>query len=764
MTDLLEGLNPQQQIAVGTVEGPVMVLAGPGSGKTRVLTHRVAYLVREAGIDPVNIVAVTFTNKAAREMAERLERLIGPQHERLTVGTFHAICARILRRHIHHLGYDNSFIIYDADDQQRVVKQVLKEMDLNDKVYRPSSIHAAISRAKNELQGPREFSRNARTHWEEVAGRIFERYVDKLQSSNAVDFDDLLLLTVRLFREAPHVLESYRNRWRFIHVDEFQDTNIVQYEIVKMLGEVHRNVFIVGDIDQGIYSWRGADYRNILRFEEDFPEVREVVLERNYRSTQTILDAATAVIRRNPNRKEKNLWTDKGKGPKITVFEAYNEQEEAEFIVREIRRLTARGRVKLSDCAVMYRTNAQSRAIEDAFVRARMPYVLVGGTRFYERREIKDVMAYLRLVHNPFDSISMERVINVPPRGIGQKSWNDLVSWAAQLGVPIYTALQVLKGEVEGAAGEAESPFLPDIPAPFAGRARSALLEFLDLLDGLIKARHERNVVELLDETIERIGYREYLRDGTSEGEERWENVLELRNVAAEYAFHPVETGLPAFLEEVALVSDVDVLARQSGRDAVTLMTLHTAKGLEFEAVFIAGMEENLFPHSRSQGDQEQMAEERRLAYVGITRAKERLYLLHTFRRTSYGRSDLVEPSRFLRDIPPLLIDRQGKREVGRQGTLDLGAGRSLRTGVESRRYASTARPSDAARMARRERTRQQRAGLEFKAGDKVRHAQFGEGIVISSQANGDDEEVTVAFPGHKPKRLLQSFANLQKI
>lgn len=741
-----------------------MVLAGPGSGKTRVLTHRVAYLVREAGIDPINIVAVTFTNKAAREMAERLEKLIGSRREQLTVGTFHAICARILRRHIHHLGYNNSFIIYDADDQRRVVKQAIKELNLDEKVYRPAAIHGAISRVKNELQGAEEFSTRARSYWEEVVARVFERYADKLKESNAVDFDDLLVLTVRLFLEAPAVLESYRDRWRFIHVDEFQDTNIVQYEIIKLLGEKHRNVFIVGDVDQGIYGWRGADYRNILRFEQDFPEVREVVLEQNYRSTQTILDAATAVIRHNKDRKEKRLWTEKGKGPQIIVFEAYNEQEEAEFIVREIRRLRGHGGVSLRDCAVMYRTNAQSRAIEDAFVRAHMPYILVGGTRFYERREIKDLLAYLRLLHNPFDAVSLERIIGVPARGIGQKTWNDLVAWAAELGVPVYTALQLLRGEVEGDEGQAESPFLPDIPAPFAGRARSALLEFLALVDQLIRVRYERNVVELLDEVIERAGYAAYLRDGTPEGEERWENVRELRSVAAQYVYQTIEAGLPSFLEEVALVSDVDDLDRGGDRDAVTLMTLHTAKGLEFQVVFITGMEENLFPHSRSQESADQLAEERRLAYVGITRAKERLYLLHTFRRTTYGQSSLVEPSRFLRDIPNNLVERQGKREVSRQGVLDLESGRTLPTGSGSRRYARADRSAETARAARREATQQKRAGLQFKPGDRVRHAHFGEGIVVTSKASGDDEEVTVAFPGQTPKRLLQSFANLEKV
>ncbi len=760
--DLLADLNPQQREAVSRIEGPVLVLAGPGSGKTRVLTYRIAYLVKEAGIEPYNILGVTFTNKAAREMKVRLHALLGERAEAVTLGTFHATCARILRRHIHHLGYESSFVIYDADDQRRLVQQIVRELNLDDRTYRPPAIHAAISRAKNELVPPDVFQRKASTYWEEVAGRVYAAYQERLRASNALDFDDLLLLTVELFRQVPEVLEAYRRRWHFLHVDEFQDTNHVQYELVRLLGAEHRNVFVVGDIDQSIYTWRGADYRNVLRFEKDFPEAHTVYLEQNYRSTQTILDAAQAIIEKNPNRKPKRLWTEKGHGPKIIVHEAYDEVDEANFVVREVARLVARGEARRSEIAVMYRTNAQSRSLEEAFVRAAVPYVLVGGTRFYERREVKDLLAYLRVVHNPFDMMSLERIVNVPPRGIGEKTWADLLWWAGELGVPVYTALQVLATLVEqrGAPEDkAESPLLPDVPPPFDRRAERVLCAFQALLQELMQARQTLNVLELLDLIVERAGYEAYLRDGSDEGEDRWENVKELRNVAAQYAFLPPESGLTTFLEEVALVSDADEVDTE--RDAVTLMTVHTAKGLEFKVVFLVGMEEGLFPHSRSLDDAESLAEERRLAYVGITRAKERLYLVHTFRRQMWGRSDLSEPSRFLYDIPPHLLQRPQVREA-RQGTLGFDMSRSLRS---SRRAANERDVELAAkRVQRQQAARAQKAGLQFKPGDRVRHPKFGEGVVVASKPSGDDEEVTVAFVSEGPKRLLASLAKLEKI
>ncbi|MDQ7030254.1 MAG: UvrD-helicase domain-containing protein [Ardenticatenia bacterium] len=757
---MLDELNPQQRDAVTRMEGPVLVLAGPGSGKTRVLTYRIAYLMKTAGIEPANILGVTFTNKAAREMRARLEQLLGERAQHVTLGTFHATCARILRRHIHHLGYEPDFAIYDADDQRRLVHQIIRELNLNERTYRPTAIHAAISRAKNELISVTAYQKHATAYWEEVVGRVYAAYQERLRASNALDFDDLLLCTVELFRHVPDVLNAYRRRWHFIHVDEFQDTNAVQYELVRLLGETHRNVFVVGDVDQSIYAWRGADYRNVLRFEEDFPDAHVVYLEQNYRSTQTILDVAQAVIAKNPHRKPTRLWTTKGPGPKVVVHEAYDEVDEANFVVREVARLVARGEAQRREIAVMYRTNAQSRPLEEAFVRAAVPYVLVGGTRFYERREIKDLLAYLRVVHNPFDLISLERIINVPPRGIGQRTWLALLGWAEEMGLPVYTALQVLaehQGQ-DGAGEEGRSPLLPNVPPPFDRRAERVLTAFFTLLQELIRARRERNVLELLDMIVERTGYELHVRDGSNEGEERWDNVRELRNVAAQYALLPVESGLSTFLEEVALISDADRV--DSSRDAVTLMTLHTAKGLEFKVVFIVGMEEGLFPHVRSLDDQEALAEERRLAYVGITRAKERLYLVHTFRRQMWGRSELSEPSRFLRDIPERLI-RRPRTRTSRQVPLGLDVGHTL----------STARPRHrrdeelaAARQRRQAATRAHKVTLRFKPGERVRHPTFGEGIVITSRPSGEDEEVTVAFVEEGTRRLLASLAKLEKL
>ena len=769
MAELLDGLNPQQREAVTAIEGPVLVLAGPGSGKTRVLTHRIAYLVKVAGIDPHAIVAVTFTNKAAREMRSRLEQLLGNRVDGLTLGTFHAICARILRRSIHHLGYDNAFVIYDTDDQRRLIKQiVVQDLNLNEKTYRPTALHAAISRAKNELLSPDQMEKQAASYWETVAARVYARYQERLREANALDFDDLLLLTVRLFREEPNELERLRRRWHFLHIDEFQDTNMPQYELVRLLGETHRNVCVVGDIDQSIYSWRGADYRNVLRFEEDFPERRTILLEQNYRSTQTILDAAQAVIRRNRHRKPLELWTDKGRGKPIVVHEAYDEVEEAQFVVREIRKLVRQGEARYADIAVMYRTNAQSRALEEAFVRGGVPYVLVGGTRFYERREVKDLLAYMRLIHNPFDAVSMERVINVPPRGIGARTWETLITWANQLGVPIYTALQVLAASRGGVDTdeEAPSPFLPDIPPPFDTRSANALLAFYTLLRDLIRVRHRMNAVDLLQEVIERINYHEYVKralsDGEDDAEERWTNVQELLAVANQFSYVDPAQSLSDFLEDIALVSDADTI--DENRDAVTLLTLHTAKGLEYKVVFITGVEENLLPHSRSTDERDSLDEERRLFYVGITRAKERLYLLYAFRRQTWGGYDTRQPSRFLRDIPTSLLARPQKRSP-RQGTLGIG----LKQSHASRRTHPSRSTHDTSVQRRKQKRREavsaEKASLAFAAGDRVRHPKFGDGVVISStRTRSGDEEVTVAFEAEGIKKLLASFAKLEKL
>jgi len=744
-TEILAGLNPAQREAVETVQGPVLVLAGPGSGKTRVLTHRVAYLVKAYEVPPWQIMAVTFTNKAAREMKERLYRLLGEQFRKLTIGTFHAICARILRREAEAIGLSPQYVIYDSGDQLSLARRAVRDLDLDDKLYRPQTMLRRISQAKNELLKPDEMP--AGTYRDEVARRVYERYQALLTENSAVDFDDLLMKTVQLFQQDAEVRTRYQNRYPFVLVDEWQDTNMAQYELVKRLAGARATLFVVGDEDQSIYRFRGADYRNVARFRQDYAEARVILLERNYRSTQTILDVANAVIARNLHRHPKRLYTEEEGGPQISVVEAYDEQEEGDLIVSEIQRLVARGEASLGDCAVMYRTNAQSRPIEDAFVRRGMPYKLVGATRFYERKEIKDVMAYLRLIHNPYDGVGLARIMNVPPRGIGQKTTETLARWSGEMGLPVYASLQLLL-EAEESGNETRSPF--------GTRAERALVGFAAMLEHLIRARHELNLLELLDLVLEQSGYATFVQDGTDEGQTRWENILELRTVARDYADLAVETALTTFLEEVALVSDVDNLDEQV--DAPTLLTLHAAKGLEFAVVFIAGVEEKLFPHSRSMEDPEQMEEERRLCYVGVTRAKQRLYLIHTFRRTLYGESEMREPSRFLHDIPPNLLKGQERKRAARQESLGLEPGRFLgrpRPGVTA--FSPVRQPKPAAAE------RHEPAGLRYQTGDDVQHEVFGKGVVIESKPSGGDEQVMVAFAGVGLKRLLASLAPMEK-
>jgi DNA helicase-2/ATP-dependent DNA helicase PcrA len=724
MDNLLEGLNPQQQKAVTASDGPVLVLAGPGSGKTRVLTHRVAWLALERNAAPWSIMAVTFTNKAAREMRERLEGLLGASSaRRLTLGTFHATCARILRREAEAAGISRDYAIFDSDDQLRLIKQVLKDLGLDDKQYRPRAVHGAISRAKNELVPPQAYDTG--TYYGEVVKRIYERYQALLATNGGLDFDDLLMKTVQTFAQNPDVRTRYQERYHHVLVDEFQDTNQAQYTLLRQLSGTHHNLFCVADEDQSIYAWRGADYRNIRRLRDDHPDLLTILLEENYRSTQTILDAAHAVIRHNPDRTEKSLFTRRGQGPEIAVHEAYDQDDEAEFVVDTITRL-ARERVRYGDCAVMYRTNAQSRALEDAFIRAGMPYRLVGATRFYARREIKDIVAFLRLIHNPGEGVSMARVINVPPRGIGQKTVSALESAAQERGVSVYEVMH-------------------DLPDALGTRAQRAVAAFLEMLEGWLAAGEHLTVAQLIDRVVEDARYADYLRDGTEEGEERWANVLELRNVAAEYA----ETTLTEFLADVALVSDVDNLSDDV--DAPTLLTLHSAKGLEFPVVFITGLEDGLLPHSRSFDEPDQMAEERRLMYVGLTRAKDQLYLTRAFRRTRYGESDPSAPSRFLDDIPPQLTGgarREGRRSGGARGEGYVKTQTQWNRGAG---YTPGNLPSPVSTP-------------QFCAGQRVRHATFGEGLVIESRVDRDGEMVTVAFEDMGLKRLMAGLANLERL
>lgn len=716
--DVLEGLNRAQREAVEAVEGPVLILAGPGSGKTRVIAHRVAYLIKVWGIPPHRIMAVTFTNKAAREMKERLFHLLGAAVDDLTVGTFHAICARILRREGGHVGLDTNFVIYDEDQQQSLVKRCLQELDLDPKRYPPRPFLSAISAAKSCLMTPEDYAKQTTNYFEEVAARVYARYQALLAESRALDFDDLLMKTVYLFRQREEVLSRYQERYLHLLIDEFQDTNVSQYVLAKQLSGKYRNICVVGDPDQSIYSWRFADLRNILSFESDFPDARVVYLEQSYRSTKNILEAAAGVITANRQRKEKALWTENEAGVPLVVAEAYTEQEEAQLVVSEVDRLIGEGLFRPLDVAVMYRTNAQSRAVEEAFIRYGMPYKLVGGTRFYERREVRDVLAYMRLVYNPYDSVSLARILNVPPRGIGQRTADELGGWAKERSLPLYSALQVL---ADGGWQEEHT---------LATRSVRALADFLALLNELITKGAELDVLDLFDLVVGRSGYREYLQSG-DDGEERWDNVLELRAVASDYRHLAPAEGLAAFLEGVALVSDVD--SYQEKVDAVTLITLHAAKGLEFPVVFIVGIEEGLLPHRRSMGDPDQMEEERRLFYVGITRAKERLYLLRAFRRSLAGGNEPGHPSRFLRDIPSHLTEPPPRR--GRQAVVP-----------------GMAPPPAGAKV-------------PPEVGAHVHHATFGEGIVVSLLPLNGDHEVIVAFKGEAGlKRLLLSLAPLDVV
>jgi DNA helicase-2/ATP-dependent DNA helicase PcrA len=751
----LAELNPQQLEAAQAVQGPVLVLAGPGSGKTRVLIHRVGYLVREGDVEPWRLMAVTFTNKAAREMKERLasatsrtarDGLLTPrQLQSVTIGTFHAICARILRREAEALmGWDANFVIYDAGDQLALMRQALRDLNLDDKRYRPTTIHSIISQAKNELIGPDRFV--ARTYNEEIAARAYVRFQELLRSNNAMDFDDLLMKSVELFRERDDLLDAYQDRYLHVLVDEFQDTNMAQYELLKLLAGKHRNLFVVADEDQSIYSWRGADYRNVLRFRDDFPEHRLILLEENYRSTATILDAAKHIIRRNQHRVDKDLFTKRGDGVKIEVVEAYDEQDEARLVVSEIARLGAGADVVPGQCAVMYRTNAQSRVLEEEFIRRGMKYRLVRGTRFYERKEVKDAIAYLRLVHNPHDSVSLARVINMPARGIGAKTVAALDRWAFNLETSIFGALLQLRKEADGVS-------LP-LPSPFSTRARQSLLGFADLLTTLIAVREKRTLPELFDLILARSGYRDYVRDGTREGDDRWDNLLELRGVAQEYASVDPSEALSLFLEGVALVSDVDGLTDDERGPA--LLTLHAAKGLEFPVIFIVGLDEGLFPHNRSMDDVDAMEEERRLCYVGMTRAMDRLYLFHTFRRTMFGTNELSVPSRFLVDLPRDLVKGQPLSASEEVPTRQAPFG--------SQPFASSSRYPGGPRSLNRGNAEPLPVVTpQFRVGDTVVHATFGEGVVIESHMVDDDQEVEVAFPDQGIKKLSTSFAPLKK-
>jgi DNA helicase-2/ATP-dependent DNA helicase PcrA len=718
--DILATLNPAQREAVEAIEGPVLILAGPGSGKTRVITHRIAYLIKSCGVSPHNIMAVTFTNKAAREMKERLEQLLGQAVEALTLGTFHAICARILRREGKAIGLDSSFVIYDEEDQLSLTKQALEELNLDPKQYAPRALHSAIGAAKSRLIGPEDYAQRVSSYFEEIVHRVYQRYQQLLSQGRAVDFDDLLMKTVQMFQDQPQILNRYQSKYVHILVDEFQDTNIVQYMLMKHLAGKYRNLCVVGDPDQSIYSWRFADLRNILSFEKDYPEAKVVFLEQNYRSTKTILEVASDVIAANVQRKPKKLWTENEDGASVTVIESYNAEEEAQSVVNEIDKLVSQEQISLKDCAVMYRVNAQSRALEETFLRYGVPYRLVGGTRFYQRREVKDIIAYLRLIHNPQDNVSLVRIINVPVRGIGQRTLSQLQAWAKAHDSSLFKALKQVANE----------KILPQ-------RIAQALSGFDAVMTELIAQSRELSLSGLLDEILEHTRYREYILS-KEDGEDRWENIMELKSVAGEYDELAPEDALATFLEKVSLVSDIDELDEKA--NAVTLITLHQAKGLEFPAVFIVGLEEGILPHRKSFDDPAEMEEERRLCYVGITRAKKRLYLLRSYRRSLFGGSTANPPSRFLQDISPNLVSPRGLWEES-----------SAPVASPDLNWDSQPSPRPS-------------SNLELKVGDHVRHSKFGPGIVMNCLSTRDDQELTVAFEEAGVKKLLASLAPLEKI
>jgi DNA helicase II / ATP-dependent DNA helicase PcrA len=723
--DILNSLNSQQIKAVTAPPGPVLILAGPGSGKTRVLTHRAAYLMGELGIQPSHMMAVTFTNKAAKEMGNRIADLLGQHTHGMTLGTFHATCARTLRIEAEHLPVDRNYVIFDADDQTKIVRQVLKEQNLDEKRYRPQSVHASISAAKNELYLPESFP--VQTYRDEVVARVYEQYQKILLMSNAMDFDDLLLWMAILLNDNDKIREKYARRYQQILVDEFQDTNMAQYTLLKHLASYHKNIFVVGDSDQSIYRWRGADYRNVRRFEEDFPNAEVILLEQNYRSTQNILDTAMTVINRNSNRTPKKLFTERGSGEKISIREAYDEREQALFVVDKIIQQIAEKKASPADFAVMYRTNAQSRQVEEAFLSANLPYKLVGAQRFYGRREVKDVIAYLRLVANPDDGFSLARIINTPSRLIGAKTFAELITIAGQL--------EITPGKLLLNLGQDEHPDLDS----FSTAAGKRLAGFGHLFFKWRKSYDTLPPVETVDLILDDIDFRNYIEDGSEDGYERWENVTELRRLASEYQ----TVGLLSFLEDIALVSDQDTL--DSNQEVPTLLTLHAAKGLEFNQVMIIGMNEGLLPHQRSFDEPEAMEEERRLLYVGITRAKDRLYLFHSLHRYNYGYFEPMEASRYYRDIPPELREENGSSY---SETTSASTVRSVRPWKEIQKESS--RPAS--------------QEIQYHPGEKVEHPKWGQGLVLNSILQDDDEIVDIFFEGVGKKKLIASLADLKKI
>lgn len=714
--NILDKLNDRQKEAVVTTEGPLLILAGAGSGKTRVLTHRIAYLIKEKRVSPANILAITFTNKAAQEMKDRVESLLGYVGD-IWVSTFHSACVRILRRDIEKIGYDKNFVIYDTQDQKSLVSDCIKELDLNEKQYTPKGMLSAISKAKDKMVSPDEYLLEfGNDYRNKKVADVYRLYQKKLKKDNALDFDDIIIKTIELFKKDEEILRYYQDRFRYIMVDEYQDTNRPQYEFVNLLAKRYRNLCVVGDDDQSIYGWRGADIKNILDFEKDYPEAKVIKLEQNYRSTQIILDAANNVIDNNIKRKKKQLWTDNKDGEKIVVCEVQNEREEANFIIDRIKDLIANGK-KYSDFAILYRTNAQSRIFEEACMMNDIPYKLVGALRFYDRKEIKDIIAYLRILVNPYDDVSLKRIINVPKRGIGESTVSALEQYAREHDTSMYFAI-------------------PNVE--LKGRARKVLDNFKNFIDDLINQLDFMTIIEVIDYILEKTGYMDELKaDDTKESESRIENINEFIRAAREFVETSEDKSLESFLSGITLVSDIDT-AGDIG-ESVVLMTLHSAKGLEFPVVFMAGMEEGIFPSSMSFIDEHELEEERRLCYVGITRAKERLFMTYARTRNLYGKPQYNTASRFINEIPQDLIVEYDKGAIKRNDYESVSS------------YINT--------FARKANDK-----ANYNPGDKVEHKLWGIGTVVNVEGIGEERELTVAFPNVGIKRLSLKYAPIRAI
>lgn len=738
LTDrLINGLNPEQQKAVKTTDGPLLLMAGAGSGKTRVLTHRIGYLIAEKRVNPYNILAITFTNKAAREMKDRIQNMMGGAADEIWISTFHSMCVRILRRDIDRIGYNRNFTILDTTDQQSVIKGILKDKNIDPKKFDPRAILGSISSAKNELLDTEEYAKQAGGYFDQVVSDIYTEYQKRLRKNQALDFDDLIMLTIQLFTRVPEVLEYYQRKFQYIHVDEYQDTNRAQYMLVKMLAARFKNLCVVGDSDQSIYRWRGADIANILSFEKDYPNANVILLEQNYRSTKRILLAANKVIENNSNRKPKNLWTENAEGNKICYYRADSEQGEAQFVIGKIKELVDSGKRKTSDIAILYRTNAQSRVMEESLLKSNIDYSIVGGIKFYDRKEIKDILAYLRLIANPDDDISLQRIINVPKRGVGSSSLDKIASFAAMHDISLFQALDSI--ELLG----------------LSPKISSACREFRSLINGYTQMQEFLSVTELVEEVLEKSGYREMLvAEKSLEAQSRLENLEELLSVTKNFEEGNEDKSLVAFLTDLALVADIDRLD-EDGKpaDSVVLMTLHSAKGLEFPVVFLIGMEEGVFPHSRSLMEEMEMEEERRLAYVGITRAEHELFLTNAQMRTLFGRTSMNPASRFIKEIPEDLIEPV--QPANRM--------QSFGSSQPSRLTATSTAPARGP-VTRPNLQSTGGEGIDWRVGDKAEHGKWGIGTVVSVKGEGEGKELDIAFPSPVGiKRLLAKFAPIKK-